>query len=85
MSRTIMIMAGGTGGHIFPAMSVAEELRGSGWNVVWLGNRKGMEGELIPGRVLLSKHVPVNYVIKPVNCIHIQHKEKLNEISRKYR
>ena len=35
--RTIMIMAGGTGGHIFPALSVVEDLRAHGWNIVWLG------------------------------------------------
>ena len=38
-----MIMAGGTGGHIFPALSVAEYARAQGWNVVWLGSRAGME------------------------------------------
>lgn len=48
MSRSIMIMAGGTGGHIFPALAVADHLRDQGWNVVWLGVRGGMEERLIP-------------------------------------
>jgi UDP-N-acetylglucosamine--N-acetylmuramyl-(pentapeptide) pyrophosphoryl-undecaprenol N-acetylglucosamine transferase len=47
MSRTILVMAGGTGGHIFPALAVAEQLRGLGWRVVWLGSRRGMEGRLV--------------------------------------
>ena len=47
-SRTLMIMAGGTGGHIFPALSVAEYVRAQGWNVVWLGSRAGMEARIVP-------------------------------------
>jgi UDP-N-acetylglucosamine--N-acetylmuramyl-(pentapeptide) pyrophosphoryl-undecaprenol N-acetylglucosamine transferase len=45
-----MIMAGGTGGHIFPALSVAEAVRAAGWNVVWLGSRAGMEARIVPAK-----------------------------------
>jgi len=39
-------MAGGTGGHVMPALAVAEALRSEGWRVVWLGTRAGMEAKL---------------------------------------
>jgi UDP-N-acetylglucosamine--N-acetylmuramyl-(pentapeptide) pyrophosphoryl-undecaprenol N-acetylglucosamine transferase len=48
--RTALIMAGGTGGHIFPALAVADQLRAEGWRVVWLGNPDGMEAKLVPTR-----------------------------------
>jgi UDP-N-acetylglucosamine--N-acetylmuramyl-(pentapeptide) pyrophosphoryl-undecaprenol N-acetylglucosamine transferase len=48
MSKKILIMAGGTGGHIFPALSIAKELSKRGAIVEWLGGRNSMESDLVP-------------------------------------
>src|SRR5574340_1569486 len=48
MSRAILIMAGGTGGHIMPGLSVADLMHARGWRVTWLGAPGSMEAELVP-------------------------------------
>ncbi len=48
MGKRIIIMAGGTGGHVFPALAVAKYLTAQGWQVSWLGTAKGLENRVIP-------------------------------------
>ncbi|MGD8931247.1 MAG: undecaprenyldiphospho-muramoylpentapeptide beta-N-acetylglucosaminyltransferase [Chromatiales bacterium] len=50
MEFRVMVMAGGTGGHVFPALAVADWLRQQGCEVCWLGARHGMESRLVPER-----------------------------------
>ncbi len=56
--KTLMVMAGGTGGHVYPAMAVADELQSRGWNIVWLATEGGMENRLIAGK---------NYTVAVIN------------------
>ena len=49
-TKTLMVMAGGTGGHVYPAMAVADHLKAEGWNIVWLATEGGMENRLIEGK-----------------------------------
>lgn len=52
-----LVMAGGTGGHVFPALSVAQALRERGVEVSWLGTRRGIESELVP-----KAEIPLNFI-----------------------
>ena len=46
--KRLMIMAAGTGGHIFPGIAIAQTMRARGWEVSWLGTAHGMETDLVP-------------------------------------
>jgi len=49
-AKRLLIMAAGTGGHIFPGLAIAQTMRERGWSVSWLGTEHGMEQDLVPKR-----------------------------------
>jgi len=48
MTRVALVMAGGTGGHVFPALATARVLQRRGYEIVWLGTQRGIESRLVP-------------------------------------
>lgn len=59
MKRTALIMAGGTGGHVFPALAVADVLARQGCRIVWLGTKQGIEARLVPAAGYPIEWLPV--------------------------
>lgn len=56
-SRPVLIMAGGTGGHVFPALALARLLRAQSLEVVWLGTRRGLEARIVP-----AESIPIEWI-----------------------
>ena len=55
--KILLVMAGGTGGHVFPAIAVAQYLQEQGWDICWLGTQDRMEAQLVP------KHgIPIEFI-----------------------
>ena len=55
----ILIMAGGTGGHVFPALAVARELEARGAEVSWLGTRRGLEADVVPAAGVAIDYISI--------------------------
>lgn len=57
LAPSVLIMAGGTGGHVFPALAAAASLQQRGVNVEWLGTRRGIESTLVP-----AANIPIHFI-----------------------
>jgi UDP-N-acetylglucosamine--N-acetylmuramyl-(pentapeptide) pyrophosphoryl-undecaprenol N-acetylglucosamine transferase len=53
----VLIMAGGTGGHVYPALALARELRTRSWRVIWLGTQRGLEARVVP-----AENIPIEWL-----------------------
>ncbi len=77
-AKTLMVMAGGTGGHVYPAMAVADYLKAKGWSIVWLCTEGGMENRLIEGSGYVKAMItmqgvrgkgPLGWLLLPVKLV----------------
>jgi len=59
MAKRCLIMAGGTGGHVFPGLAVANALRAEGWDIHWLGTAERMEAQVVPKHDIPIHFIPV--------------------------
>lgn len=91
-NKKILIIAGGTGGHIYPGIAIADYLKGKDWSITWLGTKNGMENKLIEkkpyqkamiditgvrGKGLLSwLKLPFTLLIALIQCAKAIRKEK---------
>ena len=60
LSKPVLLMAGGTGGHVFPALAIAEGLRARGIVVCWLGTRRGLESRVVPAADIDIKYISIS-------------------------
>lgn len=58
-SKTVLVMAGGTGGHVFPGLALAEEMKRRGFAVQWLGTSGGLEAQLVPAQNIELHIIPI--------------------------
>lgn len=55
--KKLLVMAGGTGGHVFPAIAVAQTLQKQEWDICWLGTKDRMEAQLVP-----KYDIPIRFI-----------------------
>ena len=76
MSKAILFMAGGTGGHVFPALAVAKEMAEKGYDIHWLGTSGGIEKGLVPA---------AGYPLHCIDIAGLRGKGKLGLLSAPFR
>jgi UDP-N-acetylglucosamine--N-acetylmuramyl-(pentapeptide) pyrophosphoryl-undecaprenol N-acetylglucosamine transferase len=77
-SKSILIMAGGTGGHVYPALAIAEYLREQGFQPFWLGTRAGLEARVVPANSIPLSTIKISglrgkgvlrWLLAPINLL----------------